>query len=136
MFSTIAAILANLFLLAGQDVADSDTRVLQSTSDSVAMGRCLNGLAGARNVQMQCTVGAQGRPERCVITNPSPAVMRNERVFQCMASRMQFSYSDGSSAEGEIVQLQLGGQTILSEEKLRQAERRQRDEEEQRREQP
>lgn len=88
------------------------------TADPDAMGRCLNGLAGFRRVQVRCVVDGEGLGRDCEVLNPTPAVMRREYVFQCMASKIRFTYPDGSPAEGVTVHINLGGRTVLGEGEL------------------
>ena len=72
--------------------------------------RCLNGLVGF-SLTMRCKVGAEGRADDCAVLNPTAATRRNDRVFQCMAAKMRFTYPDGSAAAGRTVQFRLNGRT-------------------------
>lgn len=110
-----------LALLNLQEVDHTAPPTLEMTSDPIATGRCLNGMAGFTGVRMQCVVDAQGRGRDCVVANPNPRIVRYERVFQCMAATMRFSMSNRSSPEGEMVEFGLSGKTVLGEEELRQS---------------
>lgn len=108
-----------LAAFAPQTPEPSDQRQLLGTHDETAMGRCLDGMVGFSDVQMRCVINAEGQATNCEILNPTPRIMRREYVFQCMASKMHFTFSDGSSTEGQTVTFGLGGRTVLSEEELR-----------------
>ncbi len=110
---------AALAASAPQEATQAPARTIVQSFDPDAVGRCLNGLARVRDVRMRCIVDDQGRGRLCEILNPSPAIMRREYVFQCMASRIRFNYADGTPAVGEEVFLNLGGQTVLDESELR-----------------
>lgn len=103
-----------------QEPAESPRATLSMTSDPDVAGRCLNGMAGFSGVRMRCMIDDEGRGRDCVVANPNPRIMRHERVFQCMASAMRFSMSDGSSPGGQRVEFGLNGRSVLSEEELRQ----------------
>lgn len=116
MISLTIGLFAGLLVVAFQEEPQADRPVLQSSYDREDLAGCLDGIAGITGVTMQCTVDAEGRGRDCQIQNPTPAVMRREYVFQCMASRMRFSYDDGSSPEGAAVRFRLGGRTVLKDE--------------------
>ena len=99
--------------LPAQDIESQPRGIVQTTNDD-AMERCLQGIAGF-SLTMQCRVDAEGRGQDCEVQNPTAASRRNNRTFQCMASNMRFHYSDGTPAEGELVEFRLGGRTVLGE---------------------
>lgn len=99
--------------LPAQDLEPQPLEIVQ-TADDDAMERCLQGIAGF-SLTMQCRVDAEGRGQECEVQNPTAASRRNNRTFQCMASNMRFHYSDGTPAEGELVEFRLGGSTVLDE---------------------
>lgn len=114
--SLFIGLFAGLLAGAFQEEPQAEAPVLRSSYDTDSLGACLNGVAGITGVIMQCTVDAEGRGRNCEIQNPTPAVMRREYVFQCMAARMRFSYDDGSSPEGVSVRFRVGGRTVLKDE--------------------
>lgn len=108
--------LALLWMVHGLPAQAAETQPLEivQTLDHDAMERCLQGIAGF-SLTMQCRVDAEGRGQDCEVLNPTAASRRNDRTFQCMASKMRFHYSDGTAAEGALVEFRLGGQTVLGE---------------------
>ena len=103
-------------LISGFPAQEMEARPVEivQTADHDAMERCLQGIAGF-NVVMQCRVDAEARGQGCAVLNPTAASRRNDRIFQCMASKMRFHYADGAPAQGQVVQFRLGGQTLLGE---------------------
>jgi hypothetical protein len=93
-----------------QDVGTAQPVVI--SQDRSAAARCMrNGPHGFRNVRMTCTLDAEGRPSDCELVNPTPALARRERVFQCMASHIRWGRPDGQSPAGAVVRITLGGTT-------------------------
>ena len=108
--------LALFWMINGYSAQEAEEQPLEivQTVDHDGMERCLQGIAGF-SLTMQCRVDAEGRAQGCEVQNPTAASRRNDRTFQCMASKMRFHYTDGTPAEGELVEFRLGGQTVLGE---------------------
>lgn len=90
---------------------DADRSYVMQNIDRRAAERCIGNLVGITGVRMQCTVAEDGSATDCEILNPSPAVLRHQRVFHCMASHMTFTYRDGTPAAGYRVRLNLGARS-------------------------
>lgn len=108
---------------------DGGRAITSTVVNQRAASLCLNGMVRFNNVRLLCRIDGEGRPGQCEIIDPTPALQRRERVFQCMAAQMRFTYEDGAPATGEEVEVVLGGQTTLTEDeyqRLRQEERRDR----------
>ena len=111
-----------LFLTAGVEARGQDgdaapppdrSRINQSI-DQRGANRCVGNLIGISGVQMRCTVAQDATARNCEILNPSPAVLRHQGVFHCIAARATFTYADGSPAVGEEVFLNLGARLDLN----------------------
>lgn len=123
MILNLIGVLALALFTPIQDSPASQERVLERSFSNDALAPCLQGLVHVTGVAMECTINADGRAERCTILNPSPALRRHERKFQCMASRMTFHYSDGSSTDGAVARFNIGGQTLTTRRDYQRAER-------------
>ena len=93
--------------------APDRSHLVQNVNERAA-GRCVGNLVGISGVRMQCVIAEDGTARDCEILNPSPPVLRHQHVFHCIASRMTFTYPDGTAAVGESVTVNLGARLNLS----------------------
>lgn len=99
----ILLLLANSIVWGQQDTGSPpppEQPQLVQTMDEHIAERCMRGLVGFRNVQLNCVTGVTGSLEQCEIMTQNPRVLRYSRTLRCAASSISMSHPDGSPAVG------------------------------------